>query len=201
MKRLLMITVAVAPLALAGASVSAAETFVRMISGPSGGSWYPYGAKMMAMVGKKVKNISASNGPGAGFANNRNINKKKAEFGWTFAPFPVKRDDQPYFMDAGGRQMVSLPYSAEINDLPQFRAGRSNEEFESMIRHQFDTLYREGANSGRVMAICLHPFVIGVSHRIWVLESALDYIMGHDDVWFATGGEIVDAWLESGATF
>ena len=25
-----------------------------------------------------------------------------------------------------------------------------------------------------MMAICLHPFVIGVSHRIWVLESALD---------------------------
>ena len=55
--------------------------------------------------------------------------------------------------------------------------------------------------SGRVMAICLHPFVIGVSHRIWVLESALDYIMGHDHVWFATGEEIVDAWLKSGATF
>jgi len=110
-------------------------------------------------------------------------------------------DDQPYFMDAGGRQMVSLPYSTEINDLPQFRAGRSNEEFESMIRRQFDTLYREGAESGRVMAICLHPFVIGVSHRIWVLESALDYIIGHEGVWFATGEEIVDAWLESGATF
>ena len=51
------------------------------------------------------------------------------------------------------------------------------------------------------MAICIHPFVIGVSHRIWVLESALDYIKSHDDVWFATGEEIVDAWLKSGATF
>lgn len=110
-------------------------------------------------------------------------------------------DDQPYFMEAGGKKLVNLPYSGEINDLPQFRAGRSNEEFESMIRRQFDTLYREGADSGRVMAISLHPFVIGVSHRIWVLESALDYIMGHDHVWFATGEEIVDAWLESGATF
>jgi len=70
-----------------------------------------------------------------------------------------------------------------------------------MIRSQFDTLYREGAESGRVMAICLHPFVIGVSHRIGILESALDYIQGHDDVWFATGSEIVDTWLESGATF
>ncbi len=110
-------------------------------------------------------------------------------------------DDQPYFIDAGGRKMVSLPYSAEINDLPQFRSGKSSDEFELMMRRQFDRLYMEGADSGRVMAICLHPFVIGVSHRIWALESALDYIKGHDDVWFATGEEIVDAWLQSGATF
>lgn len=110
-------------------------------------------------------------------------------------------DDQPYFMEAGGKKLVSLPYSTEINDLPQFRVGRSSDEFELMMRRQFDRLYKEGAESGRVMAICLHPFVIGVSHRIWALESALDYIRGHDDVWFATGEEIVDAWLESGATF
>ena len=110
-------------------------------------------------------------------------------------------DDQPYFIEAENKKLVSLPYSTEINDLPQFRMGRSNEEFELMIRRQFDTLYREGEDSARVMAICLHPFVIGVSHRIWVLESALDYIQNHDKVWFATGEEIVDAWLKSGATF
>jgi len=110
-------------------------------------------------------------------------------------------DDQPYFIEAENKNLVSLPYSTEINDLPQFRMGRSNEEFELMIRRQFDTLYREGEDSARVMAICLHPFVIGVSHRIWVLESALDYIQNHEKVWFATGEEIVDAWLKSGATF
>ena len=110
-------------------------------------------------------------------------------------------DDQPYFIEAENKKLVSLPYSTEINDLPQFRMGRSNEEFELMIRRQFDTLYREGEDSARVMAICLHPFVLGVSHRIWVLESALDYIQNHEKVWFATGEEIVDAWLKSGATF
>ena len=110
-------------------------------------------------------------------------------------------DDQPYFMKIGDKQLVSLPYSTEINDLPQFRAGRSNEEFERMIRTQFDTLYEEGEDSARVMAICLHPFVIGVSHRIGVLKAALDYIQGHNDVWFATAEEIVDAWLKSDATF
>ncbi len=111
-------------------------------------------------------------------------------------------DDQPYLMDIGGERLVSIPYSSEINDLPQFlRMGRTADEFEVMIRRQFDTLYREGAESGRVMAICLHPYIIGVPHRISALDSALDYIRGHDDVWLATGGEIIDHYLESGATF
>lgn len=111
-------------------------------------------------------------------------------------------DDQPYLMDIGGKRMVSLPYSTEINDLPAFfRFFRSTEDFEAMMRRQSDTLWREGAESGRVMAIALHPFVIGMPHRIWALESALDYIAGHDQVWFATGGEIVDHYLKSGATF
>ena len=110
-------------------------------------------------------------------------------------------DDQPYMIDAGDKQLVSLPYSMEINDRPAFdRYYRSSDEFELMIRRQFDVLYREGAESGRVMSISVHPFIIGVPHRIWALESGLDYIASHDDVWFATGEEIVDHYLASGDT-
>ncbi len=111
-------------------------------------------------------------------------------------------DDQPYLMDIGGRQLVSMPYSREINDLPSmFWENRSVDEYENSVRRAFNTLYREGAQSGRVMAIPLHPYVIGMSHRIWALESVLDYILGHDRVWFATGEQIVDHYLKSGATF
>ena len=51
------------------------------------------------------------------------------------------------------------------------------------------------------MAICLHPYLIGVPHRIAGLDEAIGYIAAHDGVWFATGEEIVRAWLNSGATF
>jgi hypothetical protein len=68
-------------------------------------------------------------------------------------------DDQPYLMHVGGKRLCSLPSSGAINDLPQMlRAGRSSDECAGMIRRQCDTLYREGAQSGRVMAICLHPY-------------------------------------------
>lgn len=107
-------------------------------------------------------------------------------------------DDQPYMMDVGGKRIVSIPYSSEINDFGFFmRFGGQPDAFGAMIRRQFDVLYRESENSGRVMAICLHPFIIGVAHRIGALDSALEHIAGHDNVWFATGSEIVDAYLNT----
>ena len=112
-------------------------------------------------------------------------------------------DDQPYVMNVDGREICSIPYSAEINDLPQcLRMNRTADEFRQMICQQFDTLYRESveSGSGRVMAICLHPFVIGVPHRIGALDEALKYITGHKGVWCATGSEIVDHY-RTGETF
>ena len=89
----------------------------------------------------------------------------------------------------------------EINDLPFVMRGRgSPDEWEKAVRRTFDVLYREGAGSGRVMAIPLHPFITGVPHRIDALDAALAYICRHDDVWLATGSEIVEAYLASGAT-
>ena len=67
-------------------------------------------------------------------------------------------------------------------------------DFERRIRDSFDVLYEEGAKNGRVMAIALHPFLIGAAHRIRYLDRALQYIAGHDKVWFATGAEIVSAY-------
>lgn len=109
-------------------------------------------------------------------------------------------DDQPFLMDVGGKRLVSVPYSTEINDKPQFEAHhRTAREFGDMIRRQFDVLYRESAESGRVMAISLHPYITGRPHRIDALDEAIGYICRFPDVWRATGSEIADAFLASGA--
>jgi len=112
-------------------------------------------------------------------------------------------DDQPYLMDVGGKRLVSVPYSLEINDLPFFRLGRTPEQWEAAVRRTFDTLYREAGEtgSGRVMAIPLHPFVIGVPYRIAALDSALAYICAHAGVWRTTGSEIAEHYVSAGATF
>ena len=101
-------------------------------------------------------------------------------------------DDQPYIMTLGeGRSLVSVPYSHEINDKPAFeRFHRTADEFREMICRQFDVLYREGAESGRVMAIAIHPYLTGVPHRIDAFDAALGYICRHERVWKTTGTEI-----------
>ena len=104
-------------------------------------------------------------------------------------------DDQPYVMTLDdGRTLMSVPYTFELNDKPAFeKHGRTAEEFDTMIRRQFDVLWREGETQARVMAIALHPYITGFPHRIGALDSALEYICKREGVWLATGAEIADA--------
>jgi len=106
-------------------------------------------------------------------------------------------DDQPYMMTLeGGKRLVAMPYSHEINDKPAFeRAHRTADEFREMICRQFDVLYREGAQSSRMMAIAIHPYLTGVPHRIDAFDAALAYICRHERVWKATGAEIARHYL------
>jgi allantoinase len=101
-------------------------------------------------------------------------------------------DDLPYRMNNG---LYSIPYSIELNDMPLFNMPSIGiDEFYRRISETFDVLYEEGARNGRVMAIALHPFLIGAPHRIRTLDRALSYIASHGNVWFATGSEIIDAY-------
>ena len=102
-------------------------------------------------------------------------------------------DEQPYPMRVAQGRLISMPYSVELNDIPAFlEHGMSAEEFYRMIVDQFDVLYEDGAKTGRVMAICLHPFLIGHPFRSKYFAKALAHITQREEVWVAKGGEIAD---------
>ena len=110
-------------------------------------------------------------------------------------------DEQPYPMRVARGKMTSIPYSIELNDIPAFLDGKkTGEDFGKMICDQFDVLYEDGASSGRVMSICLHPFLIGHPHRSKYFDLALKHIRSRREVWFARGAEIVDWYRKSAAT-
>lgn len=102
-------------------------------------------------------------------------------------------DEQPYPVRVKSGAILSLPYSVEINDYVAFlEQGQSGEDFAQTICDQFDVLYEDGAKTGRVMAIALHPFLIGHPHRSKHFDRALAHITSRSEVWMATGGEIAD---------
>ena len=106
-------------------------------------------------------------------------------------------DDQPYPMKVRSGRLVSIPYTLELNDIPMFAVQHhSSPELYRRARDQFDTLYREGADSARVMAISTHPYITGVPHRIKYFDMALNYIRRFKEVEFMTGSEILD-WYNS----
>ena len=104
-------------------------------------------------------------------------------------------DEQPYEIRVKKGRMAAIPYSVEINDIPAILDGKqSGESFGQMIKDQFDVLYEDSATTGRVMSICLHPFLIGHPFRSKYFDDALRHITSRQEVWLATGSEIIDAF-------
>ena len=105
-------------------------------------------------------------------------------------------DDMPYPVQAGGRTIHAMPHPSDIDDYVILSASHQTEDdFLQQIIDQFDVLYAESKTAGgRVMAISLHPWIIGQPYRIGVLEEALQHILSRRGVWPATGAEILDAW-------
>ncbi|MEK9724588.1 MAG: TAXI family TRAP transporter solute-binding subunit [Rhodospirillaceae bacterium] len=83
--KLKLIAPVAAAAVLAGAQMAQADTFVRMVSGPSGGSWYPLGAKISQVFSDNIKGISTSNTSGGGISNVLAVNGGDAEIGWSYA--------------------------------------------------------------------------------------------------------------------
>ncbi len=107
-------------------------------------------------------------------------------------------DDQPTpIRTRSGKTLVSIPYSLEVNDVPLLvMRNTPPERFAEICKAQFDQLYEEGEESGTVMCMPLHPFLIGQAHRIGALDDVLRHVVKHDKVWLATGREIAQHYID-----
>jgi peptidoglycan/xylan/chitin deacetylase (PgdA/CDA1 family) len=107
-------------------------------------------------------------------------------------------DDQPYLIATPHGPMVATPYSNDINDFTMFARGNATPEMGlASLKDYFDELYREGANSGRIMNLGLHPHVIGQPHRIQPLRQFIDYVKGHEGIWFCSREELARWYLDN----
>jgi allantoinase len=106
-------------------------------------------------------------------------------------------DDQPVRLKTrGGKSIVNLPYTQECNDVAMMliQHHKASEYFDRAL-DQFEQLYRDARDSARVMALVVHPYIMGAPHRLKYFRNALAHIRGHQDVVYWTGAQILDWYL------
>jgi peptidoglycan/xylan/chitin deacetylase (PgdA/CDA1 family) len=125
---------------------------------------------------------------GPGLTETHHTPQLLAELGYQYV-LDWTNDDQPYPLSVPG--MLSVPYSVELNDLLIFGKGATGTDFVQMVVDQYEQLHADAAgDSGRVLAIALHPFVIGQPFRHKYFEQVLEFLTGAPDGWLTTSDEI-----------
>jgi hypothetical protein len=67
-------------------------------------------------------------------------------------------------------------------------------EFYDRTIDQFEQIYADAEDSARIMAISVHPYIIGAAHRTKYLRRVFEKIRRMPDVLFWTGEQVFD-WL------
>lgn len=117
-----------------------------------------------------------------------------AEYDFTYT-CDLYHDDQVQEVKVKQGRLASIPYSLEVNDHYGFFVyNMSGREYADALIRQYERLAAEGENSGTVMCIPLHAYLIGQPHRIGPFEQALRHIAEDGRAWIARAGEIVDHW-------
>lgn len=107
-------------------------------------------------------------------------------------------DDQPCEVRTANGPLYSIPYTTELNDIPimLLQHHRSSILYERTMEY-FETVYAEGEENVRVMAIAVHPYIHGVPHRIQYFRRIFEELRQKPGVVFMTGAEILDWYLET----
>jgi peptidoglycan/xylan/chitin deacetylase (PgdA/CDA1 family) len=102
-------------------------------------------------------------------------------------------DDQPTRLTTDYGELLSIPYSQEINDIPAIIARKQEAEtFASMIRDNVEQLLSECDRRPLVLGIALHPYIMGQAHRVPALARVLTELRTANDprIWWTTAGDI-----------
>jgi peptidoglycan/xylan/chitin deacetylase (PgdA/CDA1 family) len=108
-------------------------------------------------------------------------------------------DDEPVEIETVHGPLVTLPYTAELNDIPAMMLQHHESPYWlTRCKDAFDRLYAESAARAKIMAIAIHPYISGQPHRIRYLEEVYDYVNRFEGVLHWNGAEILD-WYRTAA--
>ncbi len=107
-------------------------------------------------------------------------------------------DDMPYPFRTAQGELTAMPLSTELEDF--FVIGQnlhSPQSWQEQVCDACDLLLQESKQGGgRILALSIHPWMLGQPHRIGYLEQTLEYITAQDGVWSASAGDIQQSWAQ-----
>jgi len=108
-------------------------------------------------------------------------------------------DDQPVWLRTATTPIVNVPYTQECNDVAMMliQHHKASEYYDRAI-DQFEQIYDDAADSARIMALVLHPYIMGAPHRLKYFRRIFETIRKKSDVAFMTGEQIFDWYLSVG---
>jgi peptidoglycan/xylan/chitin deacetylase (PgdA/CDA1 family) len=109
----------------------------------------------------------------------------------------VNDDDRPYVMDFGGRRIVGIPLTMDVNDLPTcIRYGHGPRHMLETFQDTF-TAFRERETVPLLLDVTAHTHVMGRPAGAWVYEEIMQRVLAAHDVWVCTREDMAKYVLES----
>jgi len=110
-------------------------------------------------------------------------------------------DDMPYSFKTENGELIAMPLSNELEDKFILMSNlHSEQSYVDQVCDACDFLLQEQQHGGgRVLALSIHPWMLGQPHRIAKLEAVLDYVTSQDGVWSASAADILKAYKDQPA--
>jgi peptidoglycan/xylan/chitin deacetylase (PgdA/CDA1 family) len=108
-------------------------------------------------------------------------------------------DDQPVWLKTRAKPIVNIPYTQECNDVAMMliQHHKASEYYERAV-DQFEQIYADARDSARVMAMSLHPYIMGAPHRAKYFRKIVEKMRRKRGVLFWTGEQVLDWYLAAG---
>jgi peptidoglycan/xylan/chitin deacetylase (PgdA/CDA1 family) len=108
-------------------------------------------------------------------------------------------DDQPVWLKTRTKPILNIPYTQECNDVAMMLIQHHPApEYCDRALDQFEQIYEDAAHSARIMALVVHPYIMGAPHRAKYFRQVFEVIRKKSDVLFWSGSQIVDWYLRVG---
>ncbi len=105
-------------------------------------------------------------------------------------------DDQPQRLATRHGPIIALPYNFEIHDIAMMMIQHhASAEFQRRALDYFECIYEESAETARIMALAVHPYISGSPHRIRYVAETLEHIVNQPGVVVWNGERILDWYL------